>query len=94
MKKNKNKPALFLVYEIYRYDTCSFFNLIVADTGEILNGWISSSKEFAIYDLVNRHKDKKKEWAKRFGKFDIKFAEDSNANAHEVVSKTIDWLIN
>lgn len=62
---------------------------LLTEDGEFLTSHFCSSPSFARDDLEGRRPERKKEWKKRFGDYEVLFAGADNALVRELVRKNI-----
>ena len=68
------------------------FHLLVAETGEHLASHYCSHGGFADYDLYESRAERIAEYAKRFGKVEVKFLEDTNISKKELQDRNHKWF--
>lgn len=72
-----NAPKLLVIYPGKDVVDTAVFNLIVADTGEVLEEHVCSNSRFAYGDLYANRPDRIEAWKKRFGEFEVKYIDET-----------------
>lgn len=64
---------------------------LIADDGEYLASHWCSSKNFAEGDLEANRPERKAEWKKRFGEYQVLFLGDDDMTKDELIKRNKSW---
>jgi len=67
------------------------FNILVAETGEVLAAHFCSNSSFAYYDLYARRPERIKEWTERFGELDVKYINETDISVETLLQRNNEW---
>ena len=91
MTTAKQQTPTLLVIHPGRDSGDSVYTLLVAETGEPLASHLCSHAGFAPGDLYHNRKERKSEWAERFGEVEISFLEDTDISDEELIARNHRW---
>lgn len=63
------------------------FLLVVKSTGNVIADHACSDPKYAKGDLHDRREDRKEQWKKLFGEYEVKYLEDSDITTEELIRR-------
>lgn len=91
MGKSKKKTLLVIAPgQNTPYGDCAY-NILVAETGQVLASHLCSGPEFAYGDLYGDREERKKEWIKKFGELEVKYIDETDITEAELLKRNKAW---